>query len=225
MHDQDILYRDLKPENLLLDRDGHVVLTDFGLCKEFISNGDTTQTFCGTPEYLAPEVLQKQPYSKAIDWWCYGSVLYEMLYGLPPFYSRNCQEMYHAIINAPLVFKQSATRDARHLLIGLLQKNPKKRLGSGHRDFDEIKEHIFFDQIDWDDLLNKRIEPPFNPMVRDETDLTNIDKAFKDEPLPASVVNPITATYMTAHHMKPLSEDFVGFSYVRPSQSEYFSEF
>ena len=224
MHDQDILYRDLKPENLLLDRDGHVVHTDFGLCKEFISAGDTTQTFCGTPEYLAPEVLQKRPYSKAIDWWCYGSVLYEMLYGLPPFYSRNCQDMYTAIINAPLMFKNNATKEAKHLLIALLQKNPKKRLGSSSEDFEEIKQHVFFQSIDWDDLLAKRIEPPFNPMVRDETDLSCIDKSFKDEPLPSSVINPITATYMAQHQMKPC-EDFVGFSYVRPSQSEFFSDF
>jgi len=219
MHDQDILYRDLKPENLLLDREGHIVLTDFGLCKEYISTTDTTQTFCGTPEYLAPEVLQKKPYSKAIDWWCFGSVLYEMLYGLPPFYSRNHQEMYAAIINSPLTFKPTATRHAKSILAGLLQKNPKKRLGSGFDDFQEIKDHPFFNSINWDDLLEKKITPPFNPNVKDEQDLSMIDNQFKDEPLPNSVVNPMP---MKQHMLPNASEEFVGFSYVRPSRSEFF---
>ena len=153
MHDQDILYRDLKPENLLLDREGHVVLTDFGLCKEFITSNDTTQTFCGTPEYLAPEVLRKEPYSKAIDWWCYGSVLYEMLYGLPPFYSKDSQEMYRKILNQPLAFKSWASSPAKDILSQLLQKDPRKRMGNSIDDFQEIKAHHFFREIDWEKLL------------------------------------------------------------------------
>lgn len=148
---------------------------------------------------------------------------YEMLYGLPPFYSRNMQEMYTSIINSPLIFKRHATADAKDLLIGLLQKNPEKRLGTGHEDFDEIKKHVFFQSINWDDLLNKRIEPPFKPQVANETDLSMIDRTFRDEPLPNSVIDPITATYVEKHQLNR-GEEFVGFSYVRPSASEFFDE-
>ncbi|PKU27934.1 serine threonine-protein kinase sgk1 isoform x2 [Limosa lapponica baueri] len=158
-------YSDLKPENILLDSQGHIVLTDFGLCKENIEHNGTTSTFCGTPEYLAPEVLHKQPYDRTVDWWCLGAVLYEMLYGLPPFYSRNTAEMYDNILNKPLQLKPNITNSARHLLEGLLQKDRTKRLGA-KEDFMEIKNHIFFSPINWDDLINKKITPPFNPNVK-----------------------------------------------------------
>uniref|UniRef100_A0A493STP2 non-specific serine/threonine protein kinase n=1 Tax=Anas platyrhynchos platyrhynchos TaxID=8840 RepID=A0A493STP2_ANAPP len=130
LHSLNIVYRDLKPENILLDSQGHIVLTDFGLCKENIEHNGTTSTFCGTPEYLAPEVLHKQPYDRTVDWWCLGAVLYEMLYGLPPFYSRNTAEMYDNILNKPLQLKPNITNSARHLLEGLLQKDRTKRLGA-----------------------------------------------------------------------------------------------
>jgi len=217
MHDENILYRDLKPENLLLDRDGHVVITDFGLCKENILD-EPTSTFCGTPEYLAPEVLAKKPYGKAIDWWSFGCVLYEMLYGLPPFYSKNTHEMYHSILNSPLVFKTRATASAKSVLESLLQKNPKKRLGSSARDFKEIQETSFFKNINFKQLLLKNIRPPFNPNVSDETDLSNIDESFKKLSLPGSVINP---------RLHPVGQSlnvpgvFDGFSYVRPSVSEF----
>ncbi|XP_033855952.2 serine/threonine-protein kinase Sgk3 isoform X2 [Acipenser ruthenus] len=130
LHSINIVYRDLKPENILLDSQGHIVLTDFGLCKEGISQDDTTNTFCGTPEYLAPEVLRKQPYDNTVDWWCLGSVLYEMLYGLPPFYSRDTAEMYENILHKPLTVRPGATSAAWSILEGLLEKERTKRLGS-----------------------------------------------------------------------------------------------
>uniref|UniRef100_A0A8C6TLQ9 Serine/threonine-protein kinase Sgk1 n=1 Tax=Neogobius melanostomus TaxID=47308 RepID=A0A8C6TLQ9_9GOBI len=164
LHSINIVYRDLKPENILLDHEGHIVLTDFGLCKEGISQTDTTTTFCGTPEYLAPEVLKKQPYDNTVDWWCLGSVLYEMLYGLPPFYSRDTHEMYDNILHKPLPMRAGASHSAWLLLQGLLEKDNTLRLGCKD-DFNEIKAHNFFSSINWDDLEHKKIPPPFTPKV------------------------------------------------------------
>ncbi|MEQ2215763.1 Serine/threonine-protein kinase Sgk1 [Xenoophorus captivus] len=130
LHSLHIVYRDLKPENILLDSQGHIVLTDFGLCKEGLEPNGTTSTFCGTPEYLAPEVLQKQAYDRTVDWWCLGSVLYEMLYGLPPFYSRNTAEMYNNILHKAPVLKPNVSNSGRELLEGLLQKERSERLGA-----------------------------------------------------------------------------------------------
>lgn len=142
LHSMNIVYRDLKPENILLDSVGHVTLTDFGLCKEGIEAGGTTTTFCGTPEYLAPEVLRKQPYGRAVDWWCLGAVLYEMLVGLPPFYSRDCNEMYNRILHDKLRFPPHVSENARSVVAGLLERDPARRLGSGPRDGRDIKEHL-----------------------------------------------------------------------------------
>jgi serum/glucocorticoid-regulated kinase 3 len=183
LHSQDIVYRDLKPENILLDAQGHVVLTDFGLCKEDIKPGETTGTFCGTPEYLAPEVLCKQQYGRPVDWWCLGSVMYEMMYSLPPYYSKNVAEMYDGILHKPLKLKAIISPIARDILSRLLIKEPKKRLGAGSSDAEEVKAHPFFVSINWDDLYHKRIEPPFNPGVRDVLDLRHFDPDFVKLPV------------------------------------------
>ncbi|XP_043923305.1 serine/threonine-protein kinase Sgk3 isoform X2 [Protopterus annectens] len=130
LHSIKIVYRDLKPENILLDAEGHIILTDFGLCKEGIASSDTTSTFCGTPEYLAPEVLLKRPYDNTVDWWCLGSVLYEMLYGLPPFYSRDTAEMYDNILHKTLTERPGISLLAWSILEALLEKDNHKRLGA-----------------------------------------------------------------------------------------------
>uniref|UniRef100_A0A8C3DFQ5 non-specific serine/threonine protein kinase n=1 Tax=Corvus moneduloides TaxID=1196302 RepID=A0A8C3DFQ5_CORMO len=130
LHSLNIIYRDLKPENILLDCQGHIVLTDFGLCKEGMEQEETTSTFCGTPEYLAPEVLKKQPYDRTVDWWCLGAVLYEMLFGLPPFYSRDVSQMYDNILHKPLQIQGTKTVAACDILQGLLHKDQKRRLGA-----------------------------------------------------------------------------------------------
>uniref|UniRef100_A0A672GKB1 Serine/threonine-protein kinase Sgk1 n=1 Tax=Salarias fasciatus TaxID=181472 RepID=A0A672GKB1_SALFA len=164
LHSLNIVYRDLKPENILLDSEGHVVLTDFGLCKEGVEPEGTTSTFCGTPEYLAPEVLRKEPYDRTVDWWCLGAVLYEMIYSLPPFYSRDVGEMYDGILHKPLPMPPGKSDAVCSLLVGLLQKDQHRRLGA-IADFLEIKNHVFFSPINWDDLYHKRITPPYNPNV------------------------------------------------------------
>ncbi|XP_038253957.1 serine/threonine-protein kinase Sgk1 isoform X1 [Dermochelys coriacea] len=217
LHSLNIVYRDLKPENILLDSQGHIILTDFGLCKENIEHNGTTSTFCGTPEYLAPEVLHKQPYDRTVDWWCLGAVLYEMLYGLPPFYSRNTAEMYDNILNKPLQLKPNITNSARHLLEGLLQKDRTKRVGA-KEDFMEIKNHIFFSPINWDDLINKKITPPFNPNVSGPSDLRHFDPEFTDEPVPNSIGQSSDSVLITAS-VQEAAEAFLGFSYAPPMDS------
>ncbi|KAK2941904.1 putative protein kinase [Blattamonas nauphoetae] len=136
LHKRNIIYRDLKPENVLLDIDGHIVLTDFGLSKIGITSvggeeGETTLTFCGTPEYLAPEILQNMPHGKAVDWWSTGILFYEMLTGMPPFYSANKQEMFLNTLRAPLTIPDSVSEDARDFLKRSLNRHPEQRLGSG----------------------------------------------------------------------------------------------
>uniref|UniRef100_A0A674EG03 Protein kinase domain-containing protein n=1 Tax=Salmo trutta TaxID=8032 RepID=A0A674EG03_SALTR len=181
-----IVYRDLKLENILLDSGGHVVLTDFGLCKEGVSVGGTMQTFCGTPEYLAPEVLLGHAYSGAVDWWGLGNVLYEMLHGLSPFYSRSKAEMFENILHAPLQLHRSVFQSARSLLHGLLEKDCTKRLGGEH-DLAELQGHTFFLSINWDDLLARKVPPPFIPNLSGPCDIRCFDPEFTLLPVPASL--------------------------------------
>uniref|UniRef100_A0A914L522 Uncharacterized protein n=1 Tax=Meloidogyne incognita TaxID=6306 RepID=A0A914L522_MELIC len=167
LHEQNIIYRDLKPENILLDR----------------KEKDTTNTFCGTPEYLAPEVIEKKPYDRTVDWWCLGCVLFEMLFGLPPFYSKNQQEMYQKIINHQLIIPSNISFSARNFLQRILRKNHFERLGA--RNFDEICFHPFFALIDWEKLNKREIRAPFIPKIRSVTDTINISRTFTDiEPNP-----------------------------------------
>lgn len=186
LHELNVIYRDLKPENILLDYQGHIALCDFGLCKLNMSNDDKTNTFCGTPEYLAPELLINQGYTRSVDWWTLGTLLYEMLTGLPPFYDSDVPTMYKKILQNPLRFPQFLEgTDAQDLLIKLLQKDPSKRLN----DAQEIKNHPFFKDIDWNKLLNKSYLPPFKPNVENLLDTSNFDQDFTNEKPQDSVVD------------------------------------
>eukprot|EP01133_Synstelium_polycarpum_P012976 gene12976-15251_t len=178
LHLSGVIYRDLKPENLLLTNEGHICMTDFGLCKEGLNSPqDKTVTFCGTPEYLAPEVLQGNGYGKQVDWWSFGSLLFEMLTGLPPFYSQDVQEMYKKIMGERLQFPAHISVDARSLLEQLLERDPEKRL----TDPNIIKRQPFFRTIDWEALFQKKIPPPFIPNVKGSADTSQIDPVFTDE--------------------------------------------
>ncbi|XP_012704789.2 serine/threonine-protein kinase Sgk2b isoform X1 [Fundulus heteroclitus] len=209
LHSLSVVYRDLKPENILLDSKGHVMLTDFGLCKEGVAVGGTTHTFCGTPEYLAPEVLLGQPYSQAVDWWGLGAVLFEMLSGLPPFYSRSRLEMLENILYSPLRLPSGLSKGARSLLKGLLERNISKRLGQ-RRDVEELKEHRFFASINWDDLVARKVTPPFVPKVTSPCDVCYIAPEFTLQPVPASVNERVEAAAASAA--------FPGFSFMNPAE-------
>jgi RAC serine/threonine-protein kinase len=157
LHSQGIIYRDLKLENLLLDKDGHMKIADFGLCKEQISYGTTTGTFCGTPEYLAPEVLEDSNYGRAVDWWGLGVVMYEMMVGRLPFYSLNSDELFELILMEEVRFPRTLSPEAKSLLSGLLVKDPTRRLGGGPEDANEIMMHPFFLGVDWQLLLERKV--------------------------------------------------------------------
>lgn len=181
LHSHEIVYRDLKLENLLLDKDGHIKIADFGLCKEQITYGRTTKTFCGTPEYLAPEVLEDNDYGLAVDWWGTGVVMYEMMCGRLPFYNHDHDILFTLILMEEVKFPRNISANARDLLTRLLMKNPKERLGGGPTDAKEIMVHPFFTIINWTELVQKRITPPFKPQVSSDTDTCYFDSEFTGE--------------------------------------------
>lgn len=200
IHNRQIIYRDLKPENLVLDRNGHVTLTDFGLAKKEVR--DMTHTFCGTPEYMAPELIQKRGHSCAVDWWSLGVFLYEMVAGLPPFYSQNVGEMYDMILSRPLVFPRFFSADLQSLLRALLEREPEKRLQSGA----EFCRHPFFRDIDWERLRRKELRPEFVPDVANN-DLKYFDKQFTQESAA------ITNLDLPNDPNDPTSKRFAGFEH------------
>ncbi|XP_067376005.1 serine/threonine-protein kinase N2-like isoform X3 [Channa argus] len=178
LHLNKIIYRDLKLDNLLMAADGFVKITDFGLCKEGIGHGDRTSTFCGTPEFLAPEVLTDDNYTRAVDWWGMGVLIYEMLVGESPFPGDDEEEVFDSIVNDDVQYPPSLPPDVVSITQKLLKKNPLKRLGAGERDANEVKGEKFFETIDWEALLAKKIKPPFLPSIKESMDVSNFDSEF-----------------------------------------------
>jgi len=179
LHSHGVIYRDLKPENLLLSHRGHIIMTDFGLSKEGLHAEDArTATFCGTPEYLAPEIIKGEDYTKSIDWWSVGTLIYEMLTGLPPFYTDDEENMYHKIMTAEIDFSKPVfTNEAQDIIRKFLNRDPEQRL----QDPQEIKAHPWFRGLDWAKLDKLEIAPPFVPLVKSADDVGNIDEEFLRE--------------------------------------------
>ncbi|KAL4238647.1 RAC-gamma serine/threonine-protein kinase [Mactra antiquata] len=223
LHENNIVYRDLKLENLLLDKDGHIKIADFGLCKEEMFYGASTKTFCGTPEYLAPEVLEDNDYGRAVDWWGTGVVMYEMMCGRLPFYNRDHDVLFELILLQAVKFPRTLSEDAKALLGGMLVKNPKERLGGGEADVQDIMGHPFFKNINWQDLYEKKVSPPWKPDVRNAWDTKYIPDEFACEPPDLS---PKGGFHDTHQPLSSIAEDgempyFEQFSYHGNSRNVY----
>lgn len=187
LHSQNVVYRDLKPENILMDDLGNVHLTDFGMAK-FLGEGGTTQSFVGTPEYLAPEIIACSGHGVTADWWSYGILLYEMLVGIPPFYNQNIQLMYELIQHGELRFPQRnpLSPEAQDIITKLLEREPRRRLGAN--GLDEVKSHAFFEGTNWVLMNQKKCPTPFTPRITNAMSTENFDEEFTSEEAVNSVV-------------------------------------
>ena len=187
----------MKPENILLDGEGHIRLTDFGLSKTgiFKTEEDMTYTICGTPEYLAPEIVRGEGHGKAVDWWSLGALLYEMQCGRPPHQNNNKMQLLYTIATKKIDFTRihKASEEFLNLLRRLLTHTPLKRIGGSDTGAEEIKKHPFFYGVDWEVVGRKEMMPPFKPKITDEKDTANIDRAYLGErPIDSPVANPLT---------------------------------
>jgi len=171
-HSQNIVYRDLKPENILINADGYVKLTDFGFAKVIEHR---TYTLCGTPEYIAPEVLLNKGHGKPVDWWTLGILIYEMIVGYPPFVDEDPMGIYQKILSGKIVFPKLFDKNAKGLVKKLLTADLGKRYGNLKNGVEDIKQHKWFKDINWPDLPLKKLEAPFKPVVKSESDTSNFD--------------------------------------------------
>ncbi|XP_030665820.1 ribosomal protein S6 kinase alpha-2 isoform X2 [Nomascus leucogenys] len=208
LHSLGIIYRDLKPENILLDEEGHIKITDFGLSKEAIDHDKRAYSFCGTIEYMAPEVVNRRGHTQSADWWSFGVLMFEMLTGSLPFQGKDRKETMALILKAKLGMPQFLSGEAQSLLRALFKRNPCNRLGAGTDGVEEIKRHPFFVTIDWNTLYRKEIKPPFKPAVGRPEDTFHFDPEFTARTPTDSPGVPPSAN---AHHL------FRGFSFVASS--------
>ncbi|KAJ8101804.1 kinase-like domain-containing protein [Lipomyces tetrasporus] len=224
LHNHDIVYRDLKPENILLDANGHIALCDFGLSKANLASNATTNTFCGTTEYLAPEVLlDDQGYTKMVDFWSLGVLIFEMCCGWSPFYAEDTQQMYKNIAFGKVRFpKDALSPEGKSFVKGLLNRNPKHRLGA-IEDARELRAHPFFADIDWDLLVQKKVPPPFKPHLSSETDTSNFDPEFTNAS--TSVLQGRGFLQASTPLSPTLQANFQGFTFVDESSiDDHFRE-
>ncbi|XP_045419222.1 serine/threonine-protein kinase N3 isoform X1 [Lemur catta] len=215
LHEKKIIYRDLKLDNLLLDAQGFLKIADFGLCKEGIGFGDRTSTFCGTPEFLAPEVLTQESYTRAVDWWGLGVLLYEMLVGECPFPGDTEEEVFDCIVNADAPCPRFLSAQGLELIQKLLQKCPEKRLGAREQDAEEIKIQPFFRTTDWQALLARTVQPPFVPALCGPADLRYFEGEFTG--LPPALTPPAPRSALSARQQAAFRDfDFVSERFLEP---------
>lgn len=207
LHERGIIHRDLKPENILINRNGYLKLTDFGLVKGGMTKGKTTETFCGTPNYVAPEMIVGEPYDKAVDWWAFGNLIYEMSNGLPPFYKENMNDMYCSILSDPIEVFDDSDPVLVDLFVKLLNRDPSQRLGSSERDYLDVIEHPFFSSINFDDLLQEKIPMEWKPVITSDIDVSQFDEQFTDLEPSLTYEDPSIIT-------SSIQENFLGFSCV-----------
>ena len=177
LHSKDIIYRDLKPENIILDVDGHVKITDFGLSKQILKPKDRSFSFCGSPEYMSPEMLTEQGHGREVDFYSLGALMFEILTGLPPYYDSNKSMMYKNIMQNQLEVPNYLSRSAKDLILSLLVKDPGSRLGA-KGGTEEIKNHPWFKPVSWKKVIDKKMVPPYRPNFRHsnfDSDYTNLE--------------------------------------------------
>lgn len=202
-----VIYRDLKPENCLLDHEGHLLLTDFGLSKVTLDDESPCRSILGTPEYMAPEVIEGKEYGAAVDWWSLGALGFDLLTGSPPFTGNNNAKIQEKILKQKLALPFFLSPDAKDLLTRLLRKDPKKRLGyNPFKDIETIKKHRFFRNINWKKLEARELEPPIQPLITDPEAAENFNQEFTQ--LPLSPV--LTKNFLSEAQSNP----FGGFSFV-----------
>lgn len=216
LHSHGVIYRDLKPENIMLDKSGHIKLTDFGLSKERLFDSDLTHTFCGTVDYMAPEVIARTGHNRAADWWSLGALTFDMLVGHPPFTVDNDRQATERnIMSGRITLPSRLTRESRSFIKVLLVRNTKERLGGGPKDAADVRDNQFFTRtnIDWLSVMSRQVSPPVVPRLQNTRDTSYFESQFTRQPAIDSPSASLSRSYGQHVH-----DAFLGFSYDPTSQ-------